>query len=151
MTLQERIEQDYKTAFRSGKADVVSTLRMLKAQIKNAEIARRKFLDDNEMLEVVIADAKRHKDAIAQYFKGKRPELAAKEQAELTILEQYLPDQLTDDELRDIVGELIASLGAQGPRDIGKVMGAVMAKVRGQTDGAKVKKFVSEALSKHQT
>ncbi len=146
MTLKERIEQDYKTAFKAGHHDVVGTLRFLKSQIKNAEIARRKDFDDNEALEVIIKDAKRHTDAIEQFQKGGRADLASREQAQLAVLEAYLPARLTDAELKDIVLELVRSAGAKGPGDLGKVMGLVMAKVRGQADGTKVKQFVSEAL-----
>lgn len=148
MTLQERIEQDYKNAFKAGKKDIVETLRYLKAQMKNAEIAQRKNLDDHAALEVVLRDAKRHGDAIEQFTKGGRPELAQKEQAQLTILEAYLPAKLSDDELSDIIRELMVSAGVTGVKDAGKLMGVVMAKVRGQADGSRVKLLVTQELQK---
>lgn len=151
MTLKERIENDYKTAFKTGQHEVVAVLRYLKAQVKNAEIARRKDFDDNEVLEIVIQDAKRHQDSIDQFTKGGRPDLANREQAQLAVLKHYLPDQLSEPELRDIALELIASSGAKDPKEFGKVMGLMMAKVRGQADGKLVQKIITEELAKKKT
>lgn len=146
--LKARLEEDYKAAFKAGQHEVVETLRFLKAQVKNAEIAKRKDLDDNEVLDVIMTDAKRHRDAIAQFDQGNRPDLAAHERAQLTILEAYLPPRLSDDELRDIIRELIAQAGAKGSQDLGRVMGVVMEKVRGQADGQKVRALVADELHK---
>lgn len=151
MTLKERIENDYKTAFKTGQHEVVAVLRYLKAQVKNAEIARRKDFDDNEVLEIVIQDAKRHQDSIGQFQKGGRPELANNEQAQLAVLKHYLPDQLSEAELRDIAQELIAHAGAREAKEFGKVMGLMMAKVRGQADGKLVQKIITEELAKKKT
>lgn len=151
MTLKERIESDYKTAFKTGQREVVGVLRYLKAQVKNAEIARRKDFDDNEVLEIVIQDAKRHQDSIEQFTKGGRPELAQAEQAQLAVLKHYLPDQLTEAELRDIAQELITITGAKDAKDFGKVMGAMMEKVRGQANGKLVQKIITEELTKKKT
>lgn len=151
MTLKERIESDYKTAFKTGQREVVAVLRFLKAQVKNAEIARRKDFDDNEVLEVVIQDAKRHQDSIEQFTKGGRPDLANNEQAQLAVLKHYLPDQLSEAELRDIAQELITITGAKDAKDFGKVMGAMMEKVRGQANGKLVQKIITEELTKKKT
>lgn len=151
MTLKERIENDYKTAFKTGQHEVVAVLRFLKAQVKNAEIARRKDFDDNEVLEIVIQDAKRHQDSVDQFTKGGRPDLANTEHAQLAVLKHYLPDQLTEPELRDIAVELIVSSGAKDAKEFGKVMGLMMAKVRGQADGKLVQKIITEELTKKKT
>lgn len=151
MTLKDRLEQDYKQAFKAGQHEVVATLRLIKAQVKNAEIARRKDFDDHEVLEVIFQAAKRHQDAIEQFQKGGRADLVQHEQVQLSVVERYLPAKLSEAELRDIVQELIAAVGAMGPQDLGKVMGQVMAKVRGQADGAKVRTIVTQELNRKST
>lgn len=146
--LKARLEADYKTAFKASNALVVETLRYLKAQVKNGEIARRKDFDDHEVLDVILTDAKRHRDAIEQFERGGRADLAEHERQQLAVLEVYLPAQLSDEELRDIIRELIAQTGAASPADLGKVMGVVMQKVRGQADGQKVRALVADELTK---
>ncbi|MBI3114918.1 MAG: GatB/YqeY domain-containing protein [Candidatus Kerfeldbacteria bacterium] len=148
MTLKERFEEDYKTAFKAGQREVVGVLRELKAAVKNAEIARRKDFDDNEVLDVIMGQAKQHEDSIRQFTAGRRDDLANMERAQLKVVEQYLPAKLSPDELRDIVGELITQAGATGPKDMGAVMKLVMQKVRGQADGALVKNIVTDELAK---
>ena len=148
MTLKERLEADYKKAFKAKKTLAVETLRLLKAEVKNAEIAERKDFDDNEVLEVIIKVAKRHKDSAQAFEKGHRSDLAGAENEQIKILEEYLPDKLSETELRDIINEMIEKVGARGPADFGKAMGASMKKVRYQADGDLVSRIVREELDK---
>ncbi|MFA5070510.1 MAG: GatB/YqeY domain-containing protein [Patescibacteria group bacterium] len=151
MTLKERLEEDYKTAFKQGRHLAVEALRMLKAEVKNAEIAKRKDFDDHDVLEVILRVAKRHQDSITAFNKGGRQDLADHEKEQLAVLQAYLPAKLSEEELRDIINELIAESGAKGPADFGRVMGSVMKQVKGQADGTLISKIVKEELNKKQT
>jgi len=148
MTLKERLEADYKKAFKEKDEVRVETLRLLKAEIKNREIAKRRDFIDNEVLEVIMSMAKKHKDSLDAFEKGGREDLAAREKNQLAILEEYLPAKLSEEELRDIISEIIDEMEASGPSDFGKVMGIIMKKVRGQADGNLVNKIVKEELEK---
>lgn len=134
---------------KAGDAVKRDTLRMLDSMIKNVEIEKMKRetgLSDEETQEVIARAVKQRKDAIAQYEAGGRPELAEKENAEIAILMGYMPEQMSEDKVREIVKEVIASSGATSKADIGKVMGAAMGRLKGQTDGNVVKKIVEEEL-----
>lgn len=148
MTLKERLEEDYKKYFKEGNALAVSALRLLKAEVKNAEIAKRKDFDDHEVLEIIMKVAKRHQDSMAAFTKGNRPDLTAREKEQLTVLETYLPEKLSEDELRDITLELIGEMKPAGPKDFGRVMGEVMKKLKGQAEGGLIRKIVQEELNK---
>ena len=148
MTLKDRLEDDYKKAFKGKKKVVVGALRLLKAEVKNEEIAKRKDFDDNEVLDVIMRVAKRHQDSFEAFEKGNRRDLAKNEKEQRKVLEEYLPDKLSEEELRDIIDEMIEKVGAKGPRDFGKAMGAVMKKVKGQADGTLVNKIVKEELDR---
>ncbi|MDD5254865.1 MAG: GatB/YqeY domain-containing protein [Candidatus Omnitrophica bacterium] len=147
--LEEKILAEYKEAMKSQDKLRSSTLSFLRAELMNAAIAKKKkALDDAEVIAVVKKQIKQRQDSIEQFTKGNRQDLAAKEQAELTILEVYLPPQLTDDELKKIIEETAVSLSAQGPQDMGKVMKEVSLKVGQQADGKKVSEFVRARLSR---
>ncbi len=147
MGLQGTIEQDYKDAFKSGQRAEIELLRMVKSALKNEEIALRKtVLDDPEVLKVLNREAKRRREAIELYQKGQRPELAAREQGELVIIQRYLPAALSDAELTALIKTVISETQASSPADIGKVMGAVMQRCPGQTDGHRVKTIVQSLL-----
>ncbi|MFH1367134.1 MAG: GatB/YqeY domain-containing protein [Patescibacteria group bacterium] len=148
MTLKERLEADYKKAYKEGKHLAVDALRLLKAEVKNSEIAKRKDFDDHEVLEVIMKVAKRHQDSIVAYTKGNRTDLADREKEQLAVLEIYLPAKLSEEELRDIIGELIKEAGAAGPTDFGRVMSEVMKNLKGQAEGGLVSKIVKEELNK---
>ncbi len=164
MTLKEKIIQDYKEAFKAKEEKKVAVLRMLNAAMKNrelekrtklsksvtdvAELEKQSQLSDEEVLAVLGAEAKRRKDSIEQYQQGGRPELAAQEEAELKILSAYLPEQLGEAELRQIVAESIKESGAAGAADLGKVMKVLMPRVKGKADGGLVSKIVKEELEK---
>ncbi|MFZ5363866.1 MAG: GatB/YqeY domain-containing protein [Patescibacteria group bacterium] len=147
MNLKEQIEKDLVTARKEKSEAVVSTLGMLRAAILNAEIAGgRKEFSDEDVIKVINSEVKKHKDSITEYEKGDRGDLASKEKAELDILTKYLPAELPEEELRKIVEEKIGELGASGPGDFGKVMGAVMKAAGGQASGDAVSKIVKGFL-----
>jgi uncharacterized protein YqeY len=148
--LSDRIDQEMKDAARAKQAQRLNTLRMLKSAMKYREIEKGKALDDTDIVGVVGTLIKQRRDSAAQYTAGGRPELAANENAEIAILEAFLPRQLTDDELNALVQEAIAASGAKGPREMGAVMKALMPKVQGQAEGKRVSDAVKAALGKLQ-
>ncbi|HOW60697.1 MAG TPA: GatB/YqeY domain-containing protein [Candidatus Moranbacteria bacterium] len=149
MNLKEKITSDIKNAMLSGDTVRRDTLRFLDSAIKNFEIEKKKKdsgLSDEEILEVISRSVKQRKDSIQQYINGERPELAEKEKMELEILKTYMPEQISEDEIRKAVKEIISIMGAVGASEIGKVMGQAMAKLKGKADGNIVKRIVSEEL-----
>lgn len=146
MSVQSTMESDYKQAFKANDRAVVSALRMLKSAIKNQEIKMARDLTDAEVVEIISREVKRRTDAREQYQRAGRQELAAHEQDDIVIYTKYLPAQLSTEDLATIVKETISELKAEGPEALGKVMGAVMAKVKGQTDGTKVQQVVRQQL-----
>lgn len=149
MSLKEKIIADLKDAMRSGDTVRRDTLRFLDSAIKNTEIEKKKReegLSDEEILEVITRSAKQRNDSIQQYTDGGRPELAEKEKAELEILKAYLPEQMSEDEIRKIVKEIISAAGTVSASDMGKIMGQAMGKMKGKADGNVTRKIVSEEL-----
>ena len=148
MALEKRITDDIATAMKSKEADRLSTLRMLKAALMNKSIEKSRALEPAEELQVVTTLVKQRRDSIEQFTAGGREDLAAKERAEILVLETYLPPAVSDDELDQAVGEAVAETGATGPRDMGKVMKAVMARLAGKTvDGKAVSDRVKSRLA----
>jgi len=142
MALKQKITQDLLAAMKAGETLKRDVLRMLDAMVKNTEIEKLKKeagLDDSEVQEVISRAVKQRKDAAAQYTAGNRPELAEKENKEIEILIAYLPQQLSEEEVRKVVEEIIAKVGANSKADIGKVMGPVMGKLKGLAEGSLVK------------
>ena len=137
-----------KAAARAKEARRLNTLRMLKSQMKYREIEKGKPLDDGDVVAVIASMIKQRKDSASQYTAGGRPELAENENAEIGILEAYLPRQMTDAELADLVQESVAAAGAKGPKDMGAVMKVLMPKVAGRAEGKRVSDAVKSALSK---
>jgi len=125
----------------------LSTLRLLKAAIKNRQVELRAELSDQEVLGLVSREVKRCAEAEEQFRAGGRPELADKEAAEAVILGAYLPAQLSEAEINEIVGRIVAATGAKGPQDMGKVMQQVMAETRGRADGKLVSGIVRRSLA----
>ena len=146
--LAERIDKEMKDAARAKEAQRLNTLRMLKSAMKYREIETGKSLEDADVVGVVGTLIKQRRDSAAQYTAGGRPELAANENAEIAILEAFLPRQLTDDELSGLVQEAIAASGAKGPKEMGGVMKALMPKVAGKAEGKRVSDAVKAALAK---
>lgn len=148
MTLRERIEADLKSAMKERDSERVGTLRMLLAAVKNAavESGAQGEVSDERVGELVSKEVKRRNEAAQAYEAGGREQLASKERREAEILEHYLPERMSTDELAAVVDETIAEVGAEGPGDLGRVMGAVMPKVKGRADGQQVNALVRERL-----
>ena len=146
MTLHERLNDDLKSAMRAGDAPRRTVLRYLLSAIHNQEIEKKGPLDDEAITALLGRQAQQRRDSIEAFRKGRRDDLVAKEEAELTLIVGYLPQQLTDDEVRELAVRAIADTGAEGPRDMGRVMGALMPQVRGRADGKTVSTAVSELL-----
>lgn len=146
MALRERLNDDLKSAMRAGDTLRRDTIRLLISSLKNAEIENRGPLDAAAEDRVVAKEVKQRKDSIEEYRKAGREELALKEQAEMEILQDYQPEQLSLEELRGLVEASITSTGAAGMGDIGKVMKDVMAKVQGRADGTTINAVARELL-----
>jgi uncharacterized protein YqeY len=143
MTLKERITEDMKTAMRSGEKDRLAVIRLLQAAIKQREVDERITLDDAQVTAVLEKMIKQRKESVVAFEKGGRADLVAKENAEIAVLQPYLPAQLSDAELDALIAEAIASTGAASIKDMGKVMGVVKSKAAGKADmgavGARIK------------
>jgi uncharacterized protein YqeY len=146
VTFIERLTSDLHQAIRQKDDKRRSTLRMVLASIKNAEIAKQKQLDDADVLSVLAKEAKQRRESIEAFKQGNRPDLVAGEEEELAIITGYLPSQLTRDELIDMVKKSIAEAGATGPRDKGKVMSLLVPQTKGRAEGKDVSDIVSELL-----
>ncbi|OGV89984.1 aspartyl-tRNA amidotransferase [Microgenomates group bacterium RBG_19FT_COMBO_39_10] len=145
--MKDKIQSDLNQALKEKKENVVSTLRLLLAEIHNQEIAKQSQLSEEEIIGLIQKEIKQRKESIEAYQKGKRSDLVAKEKEELATLNKYLPQQLSAEELETMVQSVIKEIGASGLGDFGKVMGAVMAKVKGQADGQTVSEAVKKVLS----
>lgn len=149
MTLKEQIQADFKEAFKAREMERKNTLSTLISEIKNKEIEvgeREKGLSDEGVLAVIQTAVKRHKDSIEQFKAGGREDLVVNEEAELTILEKYLPAQMNDEDLQAEVKQILEEIGVQTKADLGKAMGATMARLKGKADGNRVKKMVESLL-----
>lgn len=146
MTIVERLDQDLKESLRARDALRTSTIRLVRAAIKNMEIEQRRPLSDDDAMKVVQHEVKRRREAIDGFQRGGRDDLVQKEQLELAILLGYVPAPLEDAALRKIVADVKSEIGATTEREFGKVMGAVMRRVAGRADGKVVEGLVREAL-----
>ncbi len=146
MSIYEDIEADYIKSFKAHDQARVDVLRLIKAALKNAEIELRiHLMSDAQAIAVLMKEGKKRKESITLYNQGNRPELAAIEEAELKVINEYLPAQMGDEELQKIVADVVAEMKPT-PKDFGKVMSAVMAKVKGQADGNRVSAAVKALL-----
>jgi uncharacterized protein YqeY len=148
MSLLDNIDKDLAQALKSGDRKKVTVLRGLKSDMKYRRIEKREELTDSDAIDVLSSAAKRRRESIEQYRAGNRDDLADQEQYELEIINSYLPEQFSEEKLRAIVSETISEVGAQSPADLGKVMKAVMPKVKGQADGKQVNRVAGELLGK---
>ena len=146
MTLRDRMEEDIRDSMRQRDKARVDALRFLKFAVQAVEKERRESLDDSAMMEVVSKQVSDRRDSVRAFRDGGRGELADKEAADLAILEEYLPPQLTQDEIVALIQEIVAEVGASGPRDRGRVMGRLMPQVRGKADGTEVNRLAGEIL-----
>jgi len=147
MSLKERLKADMKEAMKAKDKVKLSTIRMINSLIKNAEIEKRGELTDEEIIQLLMKYAKQRKESIEMYEKGGRQDLVEKEKAELAVVESYLPKQMSEEEIREVVKQTIEEVGASSVKDMGKVMKAVMPKVKGRADGSVVNRIVKELLS----
>jgi uncharacterized protein len=147
MALKDRLDADLKTAMREKDAVRLSVVRLLKSAIKYREIELAKTLEDAEIVGVISSEIKRRRDSVEQYRAGNRPDLADREEAEIRVLQGWLPAQLTLDELRARVDEVVRRLGAAGPKDMGAVMKALLPEVQGRAEGKTVSELVKARLS----
>jgi uncharacterized protein YqeY len=148
MSLEQQITEDIAAAMKSRSAERLSTLRMLKAALMNKSVEKNRALDPAEELQVVSSLVKQRRDSIEQFTAGGREDLAAKERAEIPVLESYLPPTVSDEELDRAIAQAISETGAAGPRDMGKVMKAVMVLLAGKTvDGKTVSERVKAKLA----
>lgn len=148
MTLKDQITEDMKTAMRAKDAPRLLTIRGLLAAMKQREVDERITLDDAAVIAIVDKLIKQRKDSIAQFTTAGRTDLVDKESAELAVLEGYLPQRMSADEINAEVAKLVAELGATGPGDMGKVMGAVKTRLAGKADMALVSTAVKQALNR---
>ncbi len=147
MSIKEQITDDMKTAMRAKDSERLGTIRLLLAAIKQKEVDERVELDDTAVIAIVDKLVKQRKDSVTAFTQGGRTDLADKEASEIKVLEVYLPKRLSADEVTAEVKAIVAELGASGPGDMGKVMGAVKAKLAGKADMGQVSAAVKAALS----
>ncbi|MGH2767187.1 MAG: GatB/YqeY domain-containing protein [Actinomycetota bacterium] len=143
----DRLSTELREALKSGDRTRLATMRLLAAAVKNREVELGHDLTEEEFLEVVGREVKRRKEAAEAFERGDRPELMEKERAEQAILEAYLPEQLSEDEVGAIIEEAITATGASGPDQVGKVMGWIMTRHRGRVDGGRVNALARERLA----
>ena len=148
MSLTEQLQADMKTAMRDGDAQRRDTLRMVISAAQNAAKEKREPLSDEEALAVITKQVKTRRESIKAYRDAGRDDLADKEQSEIEVLQPYLPEQMGEAEIRALVVEAVSATGATSARDMGKVMGALMPRVKGRADGALVSRLVNEELAK---
>jgi uncharacterized protein YqeY len=146
MELRETIDADIKNALKTGAKDKLSTLRMLSAALKNKQIDKRRALTEDEVTETVRSLIKQRKDSIEQFGKGGRQDLVDKEAAEVAVLEAYLPQQMSREEIEVMVRDVVARTGAQGAKDMGKIMKELIPLVGARADGKLVSELVKQAL-----
>jgi uncharacterized protein YqeY len=147
MDTREKIEKDFISSVKARDAFVVSALRMLRAALKNAEIDKRSRLEEADVIDIVGKEVKKVKDSLESFKLGNRADLVEKAEKEIKILEQYLPVQLSDEELRHLIKNKISEMGELTPADFGRIMSEVMKVAKGKADGGKISRLVKECLS----
>jgi len=147
MSLKEQIDADLKQALKEGDETRKSTLRLILAAVHNAEIDKGAALDDGGVLAVIVKQVKQRHDSVEEFRRGNRQDLVDKEESEAAILQAYLPPAMSREEIEVAARKVIAEVGAQGPRDMGKVMGPLTAELRGRADGAEISAVVRELLA----
>lgn len=147
MSLLELLNSDMKQAMKDKEKKKLSVIRMLKSSLQNEQINLGRELTEDEMLTVLTREMKQRRDSLQEFQKADRHDLADGVQEEINVLTKYMPQQLSEDEIRQLVAETIAQVGASSKADMGKVMGALMPKVKGKADGALVNKLVQQLLT----
>jgi uncharacterized protein YqeY len=147
MTLQDKVSGDLRQAQKSGDKARMTVLRLIKAGVKNAEIAQGTPIDDAGVIDVITREVKQHRESISEFTKGNRQDLIAKEEAELATLLEYLPKQMSREEVMAVVRRVIEQVGATGPGDKGKVMSQLIPQLKGRADGREANDIVTELLA----
>ncbi len=152
MSLKEQLLADMKEAMKEREAGKLrlSVIRMVRAAVKNSEINGKKELTEDEVMAVVLKEVKMRQDALAEFTKAGRQDLIDQTKAEVAVLQKYLPEALSDEELRDVAAKVIAQVGAESVKHLGKVMPLVMAQTKGRADGKRVNAVVRELLTQVQ-
>ena len=145
--LKQKLTDDLKQALRGSDKVRVSVIRLVMAAIKNAEIARRDTLNDADILGIIAKDIRQHRESVDAFRQGNRGDLVAQEEAEIAILQEYLPQQMTREEIITEARRVIAEVEAQGLRDKGKVMSQLIAQLKGKADGREINAVVTELLA----
>ena len=145
--LQEKLMADLKEAMKGGDKTRLEVIRMVRARIKNAEIAKQKSLDDSDVLDVIAKEAKQRRESITEFKKADRQDLSDKEEAELAILLKYLPQQMSREEVLAAAHRVIEEVGARGPGDKGRVMQNLIPQLKGKAEGRDINEVVTELLS----
>ena len=147
MSLKDSISEDMKAAMKAHEKDRLAVIRMVRSAIRQTEIDGKKDLDDEGVIAVISKELKMRKDSLEEFRKGGRDDLVEKTQAEIDVLLPYLPEQLSEDEVKALVKEAVEQTGAASVKDMGKVMGVLMPKVKGRADGKMVNSIVKGMLS----
>jgi hypothetical protein len=165
MSFKKRIQENLYAALKKGKKIELSTLRLLlnsifnrekekryrlsqeKPELKEKELEKESQLSDEEIIQVILSEIKKRKESIAEFEKGKRQDLVEREKKEMEVLKRYLPEQLSEEEIRKLAGKIIKKTGAKSLKDMGKVMKDLMPKIKGKAEGSLVSKIVKELLS----
>lgn len=147
MSLLTTLNEDMKTAMRAKDKETLSVVRMLKASLQNEQIKLGEELNADQELTILAREMKQSRDSVAEFKKANRQDLVDKTQAEIEIVEKYMPKQLSEDEIKTIVSAAIAKVGASSMKDFGQVMGAVMPETKGKADGNEVNRIVKELLN----
>ena len=148
MGLRDEIQRGREEALKGRQAEVLGILRVLWSSIRTEEIDARKELNDEEIIGIISRHVKQLQDALIDFTKGGRADLVEKTQREIQLLQSYLPQQLTDEEITNILSRLITANGPAGPKDVGKMMGLAMKEVKGVADGNRVRRILMELLEK---
>jgi len=146
MGIEDRLQEDLKSSMKSGHKITVETIRMLRSQIKNAAIAKGEPLTEGDIVYALAKEVKRRKEALELYQKGGREDLSSAEARGIEIIESYMPKAMPPEEIENVISEVIAQTGAGGPKDMGKVMSGVMARLKGLADGNLVQTLVRKKL-----
>ena len=147
MSLKAKLTEDMKTAMKAGERRRLDAIRLVNAAIKQREVDERIQLDDNQVLAVLEKMLKQRRDSLAQFQQAGRTDLAEQESFEIVLIESYLPAKMSEAELAELVTQAMAESGAQGPKDMGKVMGLVKAKAQGRADMGKVSELIKQKLA----
>ncbi|MBP7913546.1 MAG: GatB/YqeY domain-containing protein [Proteocatella sp.] len=147
MTLKERLMEDMKVSMRNKETLKKSVITMIRASVKQKEVDDRVDLNDDDVIELIAKQLKQRKDALVEFEKAERDDLIAQTKAEIEILASYLPQQLTDEELEAVVRDAVAEVNAQSIKDMGKIMGKVMAVAKGRVDGKRINEMVKKVLN----